>query len=380
LSWDFPSPPSINVWDNGYPSGGNYWSDCAGVDLFSGPYQNETGCDGIGDISYVIDGNSRDNYPLMGPFNTFDAGVWNGVAYKVDVISNSTVSNFHFIPEEGAFISFNVTGKNGTIGFCRVTVPKSLLWAEEGKWVILVGGEEVNYTLISDENNSYLYFTYQHSTKTVLIQGAYVLPVFYSLTITSTEGGITDPASGTYIYVNDTAVSVRAIPDAGYSFDYWLLDGEENKENPITVIMDSNHSLEAFFVDDIPPEIGDPIQEPPEDVEPYQNVTVTVNVTDLGTGVYNVTLWYSLDNGTTWMPLNMIEISTNTYQAMIPGYENCTWVTYKIIAFDNGGNQATKDNHGYNYIYHVIPELSIMAIFLLFMALTIVAVALTKKR
>jgi parallel beta-helix repeat protein len=54
-----------NAWDNGYPSGGNYWSDYNGTDLQSGPYQNETGSDGIGDTAYVIGTNNRDNYPLM---------------------------------------------------------------------------------------------------------------------------------------------------------------------------------------------------------------------------------------------------------------------------------------------------------------------------
>ncbi|MEM3458527.1 MAG: NosD domain-containing protein [Candidatus Bathyarchaeia archaeon] len=57
-----------HVWDDGYPSGGNYWSDYAGVDFYSGPYQNETGSDGIGDTPYIIDANNVDNYPLMGPF------------------------------------------------------------------------------------------------------------------------------------------------------------------------------------------------------------------------------------------------------------------------------------------------------------------------
>jgi parallel beta-helix repeat protein len=32
-----------DAWDSGYPSGGNYWGDYAGVDSFSGPYQNMTG-------------------------------------------------------------------------------------------------------------------------------------------------------------------------------------------------------------------------------------------------------------------------------------------------------------------------------------------------
>ncbi len=56
-----------NQWDNGYPSGGNYWSDYAGVDDFSGPGQNLPGGDGIGDTPYVIDLDSEDRYPLMSP-------------------------------------------------------------------------------------------------------------------------------------------------------------------------------------------------------------------------------------------------------------------------------------------------------------------------
>jgi parallel beta-helix repeat protein len=56
---------SINTWDDGYPSGGNYWSDYTGVDLKSGPYQNITGSDGIGDTPYIIDANNTDHYPLM---------------------------------------------------------------------------------------------------------------------------------------------------------------------------------------------------------------------------------------------------------------------------------------------------------------------------
>jgi parallel beta-helix repeat protein len=57
-----------NSWDDGYPSGGNYWSDYTGTDLFGGPYQNVTGSDGVGDTPYVIDANNTDHYPLMQPW------------------------------------------------------------------------------------------------------------------------------------------------------------------------------------------------------------------------------------------------------------------------------------------------------------------------
>ncbi|MDQ1371618.1 MAG: hypothetical protein QG582_532, partial [Candidatus Thermoplasmatota archaeon] len=57
-----------NLWDDGYPAGGNYWSDYDGVDYLSGVDQTEPGSDGIGDTPYVLASGSQDNYPLMVPF------------------------------------------------------------------------------------------------------------------------------------------------------------------------------------------------------------------------------------------------------------------------------------------------------------------------
>jgi hypothetical protein len=48
--------------DDGYPSGGNYWSDYAFGDFDHGPGQNEPGADGIGDV-----GKGRDHYPFLEP-------------------------------------------------------------------------------------------------------------------------------------------------------------------------------------------------------------------------------------------------------------------------------------------------------------------------
>ena len=67
-----------SAWDDGYPSGGNYWSDYTGFDNLSGPKQNEPGPDGIGDTPITLPhcpGSyhkwfSQDRYPVMKPFSS----------------------------------------------------------------------------------------------------------------------------------------------------------------------------------------------------------------------------------------------------------------------------------------------------------------------
>jgi parallel beta-helix repeat protein len=49
----------VNKWDDGYPSGGNYWSNYYGTDADH---------DGIGDSPYVISTIDKDRYPLMAEY------------------------------------------------------------------------------------------------------------------------------------------------------------------------------------------------------------------------------------------------------------------------------------------------------------------------
>ncbi len=90
---------SKNVWDNGYPSGGNYWSDYTGVDLKSGPNQDQSGSDGLGDTPYIIDANNTDRYPLMNPVAVHDVAITN-------ITTSKTVVG------QGYSLSVNVQVKN----------------------------------------------------------------------------------------------------------------------------------------------------------------------------------------------------------------------------------------------------------------------------
>jgi parallel beta-helix repeat protein len=163
------APGSVNTWDGGYLLGGNYWSNYAGVDVSSGPYQNETGSDGIGDTTYVIDANNIDRYPLKGMFFDHEATS----ECHVQTICSSTLSDFQF---NGTAISFNVSGENGTAGFCRICIPTALVNAT---YRVLVNGTEVLPSLLTCSNatHSYLYFNYTHSTKEVVIVPEYPLPL-----------------------------------------------------------------------------------------------------------------------------------------------------------------------------------------------------------
>ncbi len=112
------------------------------------------------------------------------------------------------------------------------------------------------------------------------------------------------------------------------------------------------------------PDVGIPVINPTRDnVQPDQNVTVSVNVTDAESGVKNVTLSYSLDNGTTWeepQSMNLSAMNLNAtnglYEGSIPGQPVGTQVTFKIVAFDNAENNVTMDGTSFYYTYIVVPE------------------------
>ncbi len=162
-----------NFWDDGYPSGGNYWSDYNGTDLFSGPYQNGSS-DGVGDSPYVIDVDNRDNYPLIGPYSTFKAEHWDGVTYNFNVVTNSTILNFELfeslIPEIPSTISLNLSGPDNTTGFCRLTIPNIIvqdLWQDN--YTVLLNGEPCPFRNWTDTQNTYIYINYTHSTHEITI-------------------------------------------------------------------------------------------------------------------------------------------------------------------------------------------------------------------
>ena len=78
----------------------------------------------------------------------------------------------------------------------------------------------------------------------------YTQAITYTLAITATASGATNPAQGTYTYSGGITVDVTATPSAGYRFDHWILDGSNaGTVNHISVLMDKNHNLQAVFAE-----------------------------------------------------------------------------------------------------------------------------------
>lgn len=88
----------------------------------------------------------------------------------------------------------------------------------------------------------------------------------YTLTITSTIGGTTNPPPGDHAYSIGSIVLVTATPRDGYIFDCWILDDSNpDIDHPIYVTMDGDHNLTAVFRELPPPPVGGhavPIEKP----------------------------------------------------------------------------------------------------------------------
>ena len=162
------------ILDNGYPSGGNYWSDHLAADAKSGPQQNETGSDGILDEMCPL----GDRYPWAFPITslTFFDG-----ACEVRVSTNTTLASGGF-NQSSKTLSLAVFADGDTCAF-RVAVPKNMLYCDNiGDWVVKAsenGGSPQTLERLAqdDDKYTYLYFVFNGTADAVVqIVGTVALP------------------------------------------------------------------------------------------------------------------------------------------------------------------------------------------------------------
>ena len=202
-----------NIWEDGYPSGGNYWSDYNGTDYYCGPYQNATGSDGIGDTPYIIDSNNPDNYPFMEPYG------WE--SYPLPVEANVTVMDQ---TARRTAMHFMVSGPSGDFGYANVTMPIGFNTTQIN---VLIDSEPVVPPFPIITTNGTHYFTYVEfplSTHTVTVKYALtdvalsgtdiaktIIGRGYSLNmnLTVVNLGTLDESFDVEVYANSTVVMTQ---------------------------------------------------------------------------------------------------------------------------------------------------------------------------
>ena len=203
----------------------------------------------------------------------------------------------------------------------------------------------------------------------------------YNATYTVLEMTTTEIAAGT----NVTQTIIVEIPVTALEGKYSLSVTLYNIYNLSSTDIEEN----AVVIDNTPPIISNPYQDPPgQIVEPGQvvevnvgqNVTVRVNVTDLTSGVKQVILCYNV-TANEWRNITMQHTEGNEYMTTVPldALPVGATVFYYIIAIDNANNVARLPINGVSFQFCVIPEFSTVAIILVFIATTLLASLKRKK-
>lgn len=175
------------------------------------------------------------------------------------------------------------------------------------------------------------------------------------------------PSGGTNIQRNDTVLVKEATSDDKYTLDITIYNIYNLNQTAV--------QPDAIIVDNTSPLIQDVRQNPPAyAVQPNDQVQVNATVRDMLSGINEVNLLWRIEDSE-WNNVRMNRIEEDTYNGVMPAFENCTIVYYKIEAIDKAGNYIAEDNAGEFYTYHVIPEFpSTIIMIFLFASLSILVI------
>ncbi len=330
-----------NSWNNGYPSGGNYWSDYNGIDIYNGPNQDILGSDGIGDTPYTnIQGwaGNQDNYPLtepvggVPPTSSVDpisqywhttypltiaataSDVGSGVdnvtlwyRYSADNVSWGDWTDSGLVdntPWDGVSWSFNFPDGDGYYEFYSIAMDNaSNTEAALGTADASCGYDSTEPTIVSTTPPD-------EATDVSTAAGTYVIE--FSEVMDTTVGMVTTDLpgviwswdavgiwyNGTYTALEDSTTYTVNLPGGGF---------QDVTGNALTGDTVFDFTTVDFTV---PTSSADPIS-------PYWLVSsplaITATASDPGSGIANVTLWYRHSpNNSTWTANKSFGLDTST--------------------------------------------------------------------
>jgi hypothetical protein len=217
-------------------------------------------------------------------------------------------------------------------------------------WLALSVGEEGVTVLVDAEGDDVVDRIF--SSDSVLASEEFIektSPTYltHALTVITGEGGTTFPPLGTYACSANSTVQVAAFPNEGYVLDYWELDSINiGSNNPYTVLMQENHTLNAVFrlgIFDIAV-----TNVPPSKTVVGEGFTLNTNVTVANLGTFTETFNVILFANDTFIILQTVSLTNGTSTTI-----TFTWNTtgfaygnYTISAYIEpvSGETNTEDN------------------------------------
>jgi len=357
-----------NAWDNGYPSGGNYWSDYNGVDFNSTPTQDVPPPDGIGDTPYSnIDGStgSEDQYPLMDevmpPFVISTTPSEGDVNIPLDTnitIIFSESMNTTVIPvltqESGSIVSYVFSGWNTTNVGNDTAIWTHINWATDDTIQLKVSGYE------DLDGYSGLAYSWMFKTKDTLPPFSLAKPLLFYWTnepIITLSANATDSNSGVtnvtlwYRFSTDNSSwgswqSFNRDDTVPWSWDFNFPAGEGYYEF-FSIANDTAGNLEPMK--SVAEALCGYETQPPISsvnlIAPYWWTTapISINATAVDTGISglaNVSLWYrfSSDNNSWHVWKNYGILDFLPWEWTFNFSDGNGYYEFYTIAVDNANN------------------------------------------
>lgn len=212
----------VNIWDNGYPSGGNYWSD------YKERYPNakELNNSGLWDTPYIIAEQVRDNYPLM----------YNPLPPPSDTTPPAV---FVISPENKSYATSNVS-----LTFTVNETALRMAYSLDGKANVAITGN-TTLTELSEGSHSIVVYASDAFGNT----GA-SSPVYFAIDMSAPRISILVPENKTY---DATDVPLTFTVNEPLSWITYSLDGKDNVtivgNVTLAVLPEGSHNVVVYAAD-----------------------------------------------------------------------------------------------------------------------------------
>jgi parallel beta-helix repeat protein len=237
---------SGNAWDDGYPNGGNFWTDYAGVDEKRGANQDVPGSDDLGDEVYTIDPDSVDRYPLMNQTRLLAPYLIALVSpLNNSIIRAGTLLDFDILLQNPPTVNYTDNGASNT----TITPPYDVNttgWAD--------GVHNVTVYVVDSSwqvNSSYFLFTVDSNGPEIVLVSPLNNSMFAAREVIDFD--ILDPNINSAVYRINNGSTENLMFPYDFNTSAWA-DGNYSIEiHADDVAGNANTSLFLFTLDSYPP-------------------------------------------------------------------------------------------------------------------------------